>query len=378
FNLLDNILNKPFRKKSKKGTLKGISQNPFFWFGVASFVLFGVLFFSSDSLAQPNYSNGISAVFFNSFFKNTDNLTNTDPFFNQNNKDLALETPDLNIQDNSIHAAATPSVMTSQSLGDIFGGQDNSSRTNAQDYIVQAGDTIASLADKFGITPETIAQANGISKNSALQVGDTITILPVSGVLHIVKNGDTVDKIASLYHAKTEDILAYNNNDPNLYIGQPVIVPGGIIVPQQKHNIPTITHNNFAVLPNSFFIFPLLKFIITQGLHYYNAVDMATSCGDSVYAAASGTVEKATFDRRYGNYVVIAHDNGASTYYGHLSSFFVKVGDVLTTGDRFATVGRTGTEATGCHVHFQVMGGFKNPLADYPVGTKFVDGNVVN
>ena len=132
-----------------------------------------------------------------------------------------------------------------------------------------------------------------------------------------------------------------------------------------KKPVPSITQNP---VPDSFFIYPA-EGVITQGLHYYNAVDLANQCGTPVYAAASGTVQRARYGWNYGggNQVTILHSGGIVTYYGHLQSIFVKPGDQVTVGDRIALMGQNGI-ATGCHVHFQVIGA-KNPLARYGVGT---------
>lgn len=365
------------RKKNKQTNSKSrrFSQNPFFYFGVISFILFSFLFNYSDSLAKPNSFGADTPVLFNSFFKNTENLTSSDLFFSQN-KELALETPDLNIMDNSLAAKTTPSVLTTQTLGDIFGGSSEETRTDVQDYEVQPGDTIQSVAARFNITAATVAQANGISTTTPLKIGDVLAILPVSGILHVVKDGDTIEQIASKYKVKAENILAYAYNDPVLYVGQSLPVPGAVITPQVKAPVINNARSILTPLPDSLFIFPLLKFRITQTLHPSNGVDLGSDCGDPVYAVASGVVEKAAFNRASGNYVVIAHENGARTYSGHLSSFKVRAGDKVTIGDQIGSEGKTGA-ATGCHVHFQVMGGFKNPLAGYPLGSSFVNGNLV-
>ena len=123
-------------------------------------------------------------------------------------------------------------------------------------------------------------------------------------------------------------------------------------------------------LADSFFIYPA-EGQITQGLHYYNAIDLANKCGTPIYATAAGTIQRAASNGGWnfgmGNYITILHSNGVVTYYGHLMALLVKPGDSVNVGDRIGLMGRTG-QATGCHVHFQVMGA-KNPLARYTVGT---------
>lgn len=354
------------RKKLKKADIKGFLKNPFFCFGLTSFVLFGLLFMSSDSLAQPNYQSGNDVVFFNSFFKNSENLTNNDLFFSQTGE-LALETPDLKtIQDNSLVAVATPSVLTTQTLGDIFGGQEGQ-RRDVVDYPVQLGDTVESIARSFNVSINTLLWVNNISKNANLKVGQTLVVLPVSGLIHTVRNGDTISQIAKTYKAKIDDIVTFNNlaNEGDIFIGDTLIVPDGTMPPKAAPSI-----NIGVPLADNFFIYPA-QGIITQGLHYYNGVDLANKCGTSIYAAAAGKVQRAVFNGRWnlgmGNYITILHSNGTVTYYGHLSNLFVKSGDQVSVGDRIGLMGQTGN-ATGCHVHFEVLGA-ANPLAKFRIGS---------
>jgi murein DD-endopeptidase MepM/ murein hydrolase activator NlpD len=174
--------------------------------------------------------------------------------------------------------------------------------------------------------------------------------------------------IALRYKAKADDIISFNNlaNQSDIYIGDILIIPGGIL-PKTASSII----NKKAPLADNFFILPT-QGLITQGLHYMNAIDVANKCGTPIYAAASGTVRRAVFNNSWnlgmGNYVTISHVNGTVTYYGHFEAVFVKPGDHVKVGDRIGLMGRTGN-ATGCHLHFQVTGA-KNPLTKYPVGTK--------
>ncbi|XUB96139.1 phage minor structural protein [Enterococcus sp. DIV2384] len=75
-----------------------------------------------------------------------------------------------------------------------------------------------------------------------------------------------------------------------------------------------------------------------------------------VYVARSGTVETVTYDGTGGNYVVIKHDDGYWTYYGHLDSVDLVVGEKVTTNSRVGIMGSTGL-AKGIHLHFEVWKG---------------------
>ncbi|MCX6721469.1 MAG: peptidoglycan DD-metalloendopeptidase family protein [Candidatus Staskawiczbacteria bacterium] len=200
-----------------------------------------------------------------------------------------------------------------------------------------------------------------------------MAILPVDGVAYVVKSGDTISGIAQTYQSQSQDIIAYNDlaNQDDIYIGDILIVPGGVM---PKKATPTTPKNNQVPLADSFFIFPT-QGIITQGLHWYNAVDIANSCGTPIYAAAAGTVQRVHYDAygKIGNYITILHTSGVVTYYGHIMTIFVTPGQKINVGDRIALMGGkpgmagAGT-STGCHLHFDVIGA-KNPLGKYSLRT---------
>ena len=95
---------------------------------------------------------------------------------------------------------------------------------------------------------------------------------------------------------------------------------------------------------------------------YHTGLDIATSSGTPIHAAASGTVIQAGWQGSYGYLVIIDHGNGVQTYYAHCSSIYVSVGDTVETGDVISAVGSTGN-STGPHLHLEVRvnGEIKNP-----------------
>lgn len=86
----------------------------------------------------------------------------------------------------------------------------------------------------------------------------------------------------------------------------------------------------------------------------HTGVDIATSEGTDIRAAAGGTVTFAGESGGYGNLVKISHGSGITTYYGHCSAIYVSEGDVVNAGDVIAAVGSTGN-STGPHLHFEVV-----------------------
>ena len=99
---------------------------------------------------------------------------------------------------------------------------------------------------------------------------------------------------------------------------------------------------------------------IRSGAH--TGLDIATSRGTPIKAAASGTVVYAGYKGSLGNLVVISHGNGVQTYYGHCQTIKVSVGDQVSQGAVIATVGSTGN-STGSHLHLEIRvnGVARNP-----------------
>ena len=78
-----------------------------------------------------------------------------------------------------------------------------------------------------------------------------------------------------------------------------------------------------------------------------------TTGGTDIVAAADGVVTFTGVQGGYGNLVIITHENGIQTYYGHCSEIYANEGDEVEAGDLIAAVGMTG-EATGNHLHFEI------------------------
>ena len=87
---------------------------------------------------------------------------------------------------------------------------------------------------------------------------------------------------------------------------------------------------------------------------YHQGLDISTTKGDPVIATADGRVEAASYTGDYGNLIVLRHDFGLSTRYGHLSKFNVKIGETVRRGDVIGFVGSTG-RSTGSHLHYEIL-----------------------
>lgn len=96
---------------------------------------------------------------------------------------------------------------------------------------------------------------------------------------------------------------------------------------------------------------------------YHQGIDISTEKGERVYATADGVVETASYSGDYGNLIVVRHDFGLATRFGHLSAFAVRPGQAVKRGDILGYVGSTG-RSTGAHLHYEILvnGRLINPL----------------
>lgn len=243
-------------------------------------------------------------------------------------------------------------------------------RDSILSYTVQDGDTVSSIAQKFGVSADTIRWQNNLS-GDRIKVGETIDILPVTGVAHKVQKGDTVYSIAKKYDAEAQAIVDFpfntfaNDETFELAIGQTVIVPDGVMpAPAAAPRIRQVTPNAGSVVASGQFVWPT-QGVITQYFSWYHpGIDIANDALPLDVAADSGTVEFAGWDSSgYGNMILIDHGNGYKTRYGHLSQIMVIAGQTVKRGDVIGKMGSTG-HSTGPHTHFEIYqnGVRVNPL----------------
>lgn len=196
-------------------------------------------------------------------------------------------------------------------------------------------------------------------KSRSLQVGKELQILPVSGALYRLKDGESVESVAAAYRVSVAQLKEFNRsvNLASASEGTTIVIPGAVA--------KAAAYPASAKLPTAknYFINPANGFNWGE-LHKNNAVDIANSCGTSIVAAAEGLVSEVDvggWNGGYGYYVKMEHPNGTRTLYAHISKSFVSVGDYVEQGVKIALMGDTG-ESTGCHLHFEVEG-VRNPFA---------------
>ncbi|MCR4334402.1 MAG: M23 family metallopeptidase [Patescibacteria group bacterium] len=244
-------------------------------------------------------------------------------------------------------------------LGTTADIQEEHINTQISVYVVREGDSLSRIAQLFNVSVNTILWANDLPTGSNIQPGQTLVILPVSGIKYAVKKGDTIESIAKKYKADVDDVLSYNGFAKNtqLEIGNELIIPDGEIASVTKN---VVSKKSKSSLPgySGYYMRPITGGYRTQGIHGYNGVDLADSIGTPVFAAADGIViisKSGGWNGSYGSYIVISHPNVTQTLYAHLSGNIVSVGDSVKKGQLIGLVGSTG-RSTGPHVHFEIRG----------------------
>lgn len=232
-------------------------------------------------------------------------------------------------------------------------------------YEVELDDTPSSIAARFGISTDSVLWSNNLENDDNIFPGQELVIPPISGIVHKVVKDETVSSIASKYRAFTSEIIAFNNlSTSEINIGQTLVIPNGKV--EVRKNVAVSVARNLPTL-DGYFINPTIG-TISQGLHPYNAVDIANECAVTpIYAAASGlvTISKTSgWNGGAGKYVKINHPNGTQTIYAHLNDLSVGEGERVQRGQAIGKMGNTGRVRgpTGCHLHFGVYGA-RNPLA---------------
>lgn len=252
-------------------------------------------------------------------------------------------------------------------------------RSDTINYEVKSGETVSQIAEKFGIDTDTIKWANDLSDINSVKPGDTLKILPVSGVAVTVKSGDTLDSVAKKYNASSQAILDFPFNDipddQTLKIGQVLIVPDGsppnTPAPSRPNRQPQYlaqgqTGPSFSAPGGGSFIWPTRSVGISQYFAWYHpGIDLPNPAEPPVVASDGGVVTYAGWDSTgYGNRVDIDHGNGYTTRYAHLSNIYVVDGQRVSKGESIGQMGNTG-RSTGPHLHFEIH--FRdiaiNPLA---------------
>jgi len=223
-------------------------------------------------------------------------------------------------------------------------------------YTVKEGDTLGAIAEQYNIDVDTLEGANpklGID----IHPGDQLVILPQKGVLHTADMGDTLWRIANIYSVDVTAIkVANGKTDEDLSIGENLFIPGGK-KPKEKERLLARADTPVSRASSNRFIWPTQGEVSSVfGYRWgrnHDGVDLANDEGTPIRAARSGRVTYSGWSGGYGRVVILEHDQGYSTVYGHLSESIVDNGEYVKVGQSIAYMGNTGN-STGPHLHFEV------------------------
>ncbi len=264
-------------------------------------------------------------------------------------------------------------------------------------YVVQKGDSVFLIAQRFGLSPYTIVWSNMESLQGApwlLQPGLPLVIPPVDAAYHTVRPGESAEAIAQAYAVDPDALYnTWNTIEPDQLLaeGTLLLIPGATgpdfdwEPPPPPTPVPVAPSRPAAaagaaqppvqpVMPaanavaNGWFILPTGSYAVSGYVFgdYRNprhiGLDYRCRLGDSIYAADGGTVVFTGWGGGYGNLVRIDHGNGFVTYYAHLNAFAVANGQGVAQGQLVGTCGTTGA-STGPHLHYEIRlnGAPQNP-----------------
>jgi len=230
-------------------------------------------------------------------------------------------------------------------------------------HTVRSGENISNLAISFGLNQDTIISVNKITATRLLQVGRVLRIPNQDGIFHTVRNGETLVSISERYKTDSEAIQIANELfSDRVTTGTDLFIPGA-----------RLDWTRLQEINGDLFMWPVNGAITSfygwrrdpfnrNRRQFHNGIDIRGSVGTPVRSAMAGRVSAVGYDRILGNYVIINHNSGYRTLYGHLNVIRTRTGAYVSAGERIGDVGNTG-QSTGSHLHFTV---YKNGVTTNP------------
>ena len=226
-------------------------------------------------------------------------------------------------------------------------------------YRVKSGDTISGITKNAGLSNvSTLIAINDISNVRSLRSGQKLTIPSMDGLLHTIKEGESLASLSVKYGVTVEDLLDVNDlASQELEVGKALFIPGA-----------KLDNNTLHSALGDLFICPLTrkytissKFgsrvapadIKTGRITQHTGIDMAVPQGTPIRSSMAGKIVYAGYSPVYGNYVIIDHGNGYQTLYAHMYKILVSINQSVSQGTQIGLVGSTGY-STGPHLHFSV------------------------
>ena len=223
-----------------------------------------------------------------------------------------------------------------------------------REYTVRKGDTVSGIAARAGLRSfGTLLSVNAIDNARRISAGRTLRIPSMDGLLYTVKKNETLAGIAAAHKVSVTALLDANDlTQETLSIGQQLFIPGA-----------SLSSFELRKALGELFIYPIRGRLtspfgyrndpFTGARSFHSGVDLAAPTGTPVKATLDGRVAETGFNRIFGNYVIITHDRGYQSLYGHLSAIHTKRGQYVSQGAVIGAVGNTGY-STGSHLHLSI------------------------
>ncbi len=239
-----------------------------------------------------------------------------------------------------------------------------------EEYTIGEGENLTTISRKIGVNLDTLVSVNKITNANKLKPGQKIIIPNRNGLLYTIKQNENIEEVASKYDIQLNRILAFNKIDEmsDIEIGDDIFLPGAKYTLDERiekfgqmFSLPVTVTRISSLFGHR--VHPITK-VRTK----HTGVDIPGSLNTPVYAARKGKVIFAGYSGGYGNLVIVRHDKGYTTYYGHLNKITTKIGANVGVGVMIGRMGSTGN-STGSHLHFEVRrnGEALNPIDFIPI-----------
>ncbi len=211
------------------------------------------------------------------------NVSSASVFQDKNDKQKDSKKDDKTDLSANLNIVSNKALLPATGPMGVSDGKDilDSSSLETSVYVVRKGDSLSAIASMFGVSVNTILAANDMKKNDKIMEGDVLFILPISGLEHTVAKGQTLQSIAKLYKVDINDIAFYNDlaSNAKLVIGDKLMIPGGDMIDEggdkpapNLGSAPARDKNYYDTRPTiqniaGYFINPLPTGRKTQGLH---------------------------------------------------------------------------------------------------------------
>jgi murein DD-endopeptidase MepM/ murein hydrolase activator NlpD len=250
-------------------------------------------------------------------------------------------------------------------------GAYRASAAAGQIVVVGQGDTLHTVARRYGVTLPALIASNGLKPPYFIVPGQRL-VLPAPG-RHIVESGDTLFDISRKYGIDMASLARANNLTGSflIVVGQQLVLPASarVAAPAQGDRPAVAALPDPAPLAGGRFAWPLRGTVIEEfgakgGGIRNDGINIQAVAGDSVLAAENGVVAYAGNELPgLGNLLLIRHSDGWVTAYAHNDQLLVRRGDTVNRGQRVATAGSSGS-VRAPQLHFEIRLGSEavNPL----------------